>query len=191
VIMVFCFFGLIYLPSLVVQENYASNRTLLALDLAVFLLVAQVLLTAIGDAGVGRYVVASLSFLFMINAWYNFNVQFFGPVKKEYAAVRGFIEYNYRADADTVYFIRPAEDFFVRKYGITRSWDEFGVPSTFFEWTPGFLVRQIVFEKTGSRFAADKLVIKNWRGKDAFLKSGVPVSHRTLIIDTEKIMSAE
>ncbi|MCW3118410.1 MAG: hypothetical protein JWM28_2492 [Chitinophagaceae bacterium] len=188
---VFCFFGLIYLPSLVVKENYASNRTLLALNLAVFFVVMDTLFTAISHNKMKRYAVAFLSFFFILNAWYNFNRQFLAPVKKEYAQVRKFVEDNYNADTDTVYFIRPWEDFFEKKFAVTRSWDEFGVPSTFFEWTPEFLVKQIVFEKTGNRRVAEKLVVKNWLGQEAFLTSAAPISQKTLIINTEKIMNAE
>jgi hypothetical protein len=186
-----CFMALIYLPSLVVKENYASNRTLFALNLAVFFLVAESLLNAIRNDKVQRIVVTGLSVLFIVNAWYNFNQQFLAPVKKEYGALKEFITDHYQVGTDTVYFIRPPEDFFVKKFSITRSWDEFGVPSTFFEWTPEFLVKQLVFEKTGSRTMADKLVIKNWPGYDAFLKAGLPFSPSILLVDTEKIMSTD
>ncbi|MES1214938.1 MAG: hypothetical protein ABUT20_05440 [Bacteroidota bacterium] len=187
----FCFFGLLYLPSLVVKENYASNRTLFALNLAVFFLVTETVLAAIRQDKTKQYAVALLSVLFIINAWYNFNRQFLEPQKKEYSQVRKYIENNYSSNTDTVWFIRPQEDFFVKKYGIIRSWDEFGVPSTFFDWTPEFFVRQIVFEKTGSRSVATKLVIKSWLGNDEFIKSGSVISQNTLVIDTERIMNAE
>jgi hypothetical protein len=190
-IIVFFLLGFIYLPSLVVKENYASNRTLLGLNLGVFFLVTETVLSAIRKDKMKRYVAAALSFLFVVNAWYNFNRQFIGPVKNEYVQVRKFIEDNYKSGIDTVYFIRPHEDFFVKKYGITRSWDEFGVPSTFFEWTPDFFVKQVIFEKTGDRSLAEKLLIKNWLGNEAFLTSGAPSSQHTLIIDTEKIMNSE
>jgi len=188
---VFCLLGLIYLPSLVVKENYASNRTLFALDLAVFFLVAQTFLKIIRNQKASHAFVAIVSCLFAVNAWYNFNKQFLHPVVTEYKQVRSFIEANYRAGIDTIYFIRPQEDYFENKYSITRSWDEFAVPSTFFEWTPEYLVKQIVFEKTGRREAADKLFIKNWLGKDAFLQSGFSVSENTILIDAEKIMNAD
>ncbi len=188
---VFCLLGLIYLPSLIVNENYASNSTLFALDLAVFFLVAQTFLKIIQNQKTNYAFVAVLSCLFVMNAWYNFNKQFLQPVVTEYKQVRNFIETNYRPGIDTVYFIRPQEDYFEKKYGITRSWDEFGVPSAFFEWTPEYLVKQIVFEKTRKRETADKLFIKNWLGKDAFLQSGFSISQNTILIDAEKIMNTD
>ena len=83
---------LIYLPSLIVKENYSSNRTLFALNMAVFFLVANTLLVAIKKYRARLAVVTVLSFLFVANAYYNFNRQFLDPVQKEYRQVRTFIE---------------------------------------------------------------------------------------------------
>jgi len=103
--------------------------------------------------------------------------------------MRNFIETKYHPGIDSVFFIRPPEDFFVKKYGITRSWDEFGVPSTFFEWTPEFLVKQVVFEKTGDRNTAEKLVVKTSLVKEELLKTGDSVSQKAMIIDGPLILS--
>jgi hypothetical protein len=180
--------ALIYLPSLVVKENYASNRTLFALNMGVFFLVANTLLIALKKHKTRMTIVTVLCFLFIANAWYNFNLQFLKPIKNEYRQVRGFIEKNYSRSISTVYFIQPREDFFVKKYGITRSWDEFGVPSTFFNWVPEFFTRQVVFEKTGDRSIAEKLTIKQWPDKKRFLDSSFKTSSNTMLIDVEQIM---
>jgi len=182
---------LIYLPSLIVKENYFPNRTLLALDMGVFFLVSQTLLTHFKKYKTKLSLVAALSSLFVLNAWYNFNKQFLKPLKNEYAQVRAFIETNYKPGGNTVYFIRPHEDFFVRTYHITRSWDEFGVPSTFFDWVPEFFVRQVVFEKTGDRQKAEKLMIKHWLGKETFLNSNPLLSKDILLIDVEEIITGK
>ena len=180
---------LIYLPSLIVKENYASNRTLFALNIAVFFLVANTLLTTIKKNRARLAVVTILSFFFVTNAYYNFNRQFLVPVKDEYRQVRAFIEKSYNPNINTVYFMQPHEDFFVRKYGITRSWDEFGVPSTFFDWVPEFFTRQVVFEKTNNRKTADNLTIKHWLGKEGYTKAGPPLSPNTMLVDVEEIMN--
>ena len=185
---VFCFFGLLYLPSLVVKENYASNRTLFALNMAVFFLVAQTIYIAGRRTFANRYGIAVLSLLFILNAVYNFSREFLMPVTNEYTRLSGFVNDHYNKNTDTVYFIRPQEDFYEKKYGITRSWDEFGVPSTFFEWTPEFLVKQIVFEKTGDRSIAEKIVVRNWLGEDAYRKDAVPVGPHVLVIDAARII---
>jgi hypothetical protein len=181
--------ALVYLPSLVVKENYFSNRTLFALNMAVFFLVINTLLKAVKKNETKTTIVIVLSFLFVLNARINFTQQFLNPVKNEYNEVRAYTEKNYNPHIDTVYFIRPEENFFVKKYGVTRSWDEFGVPSTFFDWVPEFFVKQVVFEKTGDRKIAEKLTIKSWPGKKEFLEASPPLSQRVLVIDTEEIMN--
>jgi hypothetical protein len=179
---------LIYLPSLIIKENYFSNRTLLALNMAVFFLTATTLLEAVKKDKV-KFVIGSLSVLFIVDAWFNFNKQFLKPLKNEYSQVRAFIEDNYNPDINTVYFIRPHENFFVKTYHITRSWDEFGVPSTFFDWVPEFFVKQVVFEKTGNRPIAEKLMIKHWLGKEEFLSSNPQLSKDILLVDVEEIIT--
>jgi hypothetical protein len=180
---------LIYLPTLVVKENYFSNRTLLALNMAVFFLVANTLLNALKKPETRTTIMAMLSFLFVLNARHNFIQQYLNPIKMEYRQLRTFIENNYNSTINTVYFIRPQEDFFVRKYGITRSWDEFGVPSSFFDWVPEFFVKQVVFEKTGNRTIAEKLTIKHWLGKQEYLKLAPQLSKNVMLVDAEEIMS--
>jgi hypothetical protein len=182
---------LIYLPSLIIKENYSSNRTLFALNMAVFFLVANTFLTVVKKHETRITIVSMLSFLFVLNARNNFSQQFLRPVKTEYRQVRSFIERNYDASIDTIYFIRPKEDFFVRKFGVTRSWDEFGVPSTFFDWVPGFFTKQVVFEKTRNRSMAERLVIKHWLDKEEFIKSAPRLSQNILLVDTEEIMSRQ
>ena len=178
---------LVYLPSLIVKETYSSNRTLFALDMAVFFLVASTVLIAIKKYKTRHAIVTLLCILFVVNAYYNFNKQFLGPVKHEYLRVRTFIEHNYDSSVKTVYFLRPHEDFFVRKYGINRSWDEFGVPSTFFNWVPEFFVRQVIFEKTGNHQLAEKLTVIQSPDTKQFAVSARPAQN-TMIIDVEQIL---
>ena len=182
---------LVYLPSLVVRENYFSNRTLFALNMAVFFLVMNTLLKAVKKNEIRTTIVMVLSFLFVLNARVNFMGEFLKPVKNEYARVSTYVDKNFNSQIDTVYFIRPGEDFFEKKFGATRSWDEFGVPSTFFDWVPEFFVKQLVFEKTGDRKLAEKLTIKSWLSKKEFLDSSSQLSKHTLIIDIEEIMNSE
>ena len=181
--------ALIYLPSLVVRENYFSNRTLLALNMGVFFLVAHTILTIIKKEGTKTTVVAIISSLFVLNARYNFIQEFLNPVKTEYKKVRAYLETNYNSNVTSIYFIRPHEDFFVTKYHITRSWDEFGVPSTFFDWVPEFFTKQVVFEKTGDRKTADNLTVKHWLGKEQYLKQPPAISPNSMVVDVEQILN--
>lgn len=190
-LLVFCVLGLAYLPSLIVKENYASNRTLFALNLFVFFLFAHNMTAIIKDVRVKKAITVAVSLLFVVNAWYNFNKQYLRPIGKEYAQIRSFIESRYHPGIDSVFFVRPPEDFFVKKYNITRSWDEFGVPSTFFEWTPEFLVKQVVFEKTRDRSTADKLVVKTSLVKEDLLKTADSSSQRVMIINGPAILATD
>jgi len=180
---------LIYLPSLIVKENYASNRTLFALNVAVFVLVGNTLLVAIKKYRSRLAVVTLLSLLFVANAYYNFKRQFLDPVKNEYRQVRAFIEQGYNPGINAIYFIQPHEDFFVKKYGITRSWDEFGVPSTFFNWVPEFFVKQVIFEKTGNHQVAETMITKQWPDRKQFQDSAFQLSQHTMLVDVEDILS--
>lgn len=175
----------IYLPSLVVKEMYSSNRTLFALNMAAFFLVATTILTSIKNYK--PFLVGIASLLFVCNAWYNFNKQFLSPIKNEYRQVRSFIETHYNSSITTINFIQPHEDFFVNKYGITRSWDEFGVPSTFFNWVPGYFVKQVIFEKTGDRSIAEKLIVNQFTGKKQFSDNSLRSSN-VMVVDAEQIM---
>lgn len=183
----FTFLGLIYLPSLVVKENYASNRTLLGLDMAVFLLVFTALLELLRAEKYKWSMAVLLGTFFVINAGYNFRYQFLAPVKKEYDQVRNYIETQHHAGITNIAFIRPPEQLFQKKYGINISWDEFGVPSTFREWIPEDFVRQVIWEKTGSKAATDSLIITNWADKQAYLRAG-PSPAPQLTIEVEKIL---
>jgi hypothetical protein len=188
VALIISMFALVYLPSLIVKEIYSSNRTLLALNMAVFFLVANTVLHTVKNHRLQSAVVSVISFLFVINAWYNFNKQFRGPVKDEYRLVRNFIESNYSTNINAIYFIQPAWDFFEKKYGVTRSWDEFGVPSTYPDWVAEFFVKQVVFEKTGNRAAAERLIIKRWSNDKDFLNSSPPLSQQVMLVNVEEIM---
>ncbi len=80
-----CFLLLLaYLPSLIVKEKYSSNRTLLALDIIVFIIFFEMILWFFKTSKTRTLVVIVFSVLFMGNAWYNFSRQFLLPVKNEY-----------------------------------------------------------------------------------------------------------
>ncbi|HEY9364960.1 MAG TPA: hypothetical protein VIQ00_16975 [Chitinophagaceae bacterium] len=187
----FLLFAFIYLPSLLVKENYASNRTLLALDMAIFILIAESVFFYFKNEKFKNIILPALAILFICNAWHNTRYLFIKPVQHEYVQLRSFLEKTYNPAIQSFYFIRPEEDFFVHQYGITRSWDEFGVPSSFFNWVPEFFTRQVIFEITGSRSAAEKIVIKHWLGEKEFNNAAEKILPGTLIIDAEEIIKGE
>jgi len=181
---------LLYFPSLITQENYASNRTLFSLELGVFLFCLEALSHACRLSGY-RTILLSLVGLFLAGtAWYNIRYLFLYPLVREYTDVRTRIETSYTPGLDTVYMIRPGIDLFTQKYGITTSWDEFGLPSTYQPWVPEYFVRQVVFEKTGSRARASSLVIRSWPDKVSWEQTGILPGKQAVLIDVEKIEQA-
>jgi hypothetical protein len=180
---------LIYLPSLIVKENYSSNRTLFALDLVVFLLVAETIFSIIKKEWIKYTTVGLLGILFLINAGYNYRKQFLDPVKEEYALLASFINQHFQPGITTIYFISPGENTFKEKYGICSSWDEFGVPSTAKIWVPEPLIKQLIFEKTGDRKLAEKITINTWISYEAFLDSGKSPSKNILFINMQEMLS--
>jgi hypothetical protein len=62
------------------------------------------------------------------------------------------------------------------------------VPSSFFDWVPEFLVKQVIYEKTGDRQLAENLIVRHWLGRSAYIQSGEQVPVGGVLIDTEEIM---
>jgi hypothetical protein len=186
----FAVFLLAYLPSLVVKENYSSNRTLTAINMCVWIACAEMVLYVVKNIQFRRVIAYSLAVLLIIGGWYNFNKQFLQPVHEEYAAVKDYVQQHYNKNITTVYFIKAAEDGFRTKYHIQLSMDEFGMPSTYPDWVPEPLTRQLVYEKTGKRETANQLSIKYWEDADSFSKSGEPVTANTLVVNVPEILDA-
>jgi hypothetical protein len=178
-----------YLPSLAVKENYSSNRTLLAIDLCVFIVCAEMVLYVVKSATIRKAIGYSIAIVFLVSGWYNFNKQFLKPIQEEYTDVKNFFFQHYNSNITTVYFIQPAEDAFQQKYHLQSSMDEFGVPSTFFTWVPEPFIRQLVYEKTGSRETANGLTIKGWESKESFMASGEKVNDNILVVNMSDIIS--
>jgi hypothetical protein len=72
--------------------------------------------------------------------------------------------------------------------GSPRSWDEFGVPSTYPDWVAEFFVKQVVFEITGNRAVAERMIIKRWSSEKDFLNSSPPLSQQVMLVNVEEIM---
>ncbi|MET0636165.1 MAG: hypothetical protein ABWZ25_09050 [Chitinophagaceae bacterium] len=145
---------LIYLPSMTVKENYASNRTMLALTLAVTCWVLIILSRLLTDRFFFRATWVLLGACFIGNAFFNYNILFRKPLEQEYAEAVQYFNSVYNDSLTSIRIAVPPEDHFVKKFGIVRSWDEFGVPSLFFKWVPAPYFRQLMFERSGDRSRA-------------------------------------
>lgn len=180
------FMVLIYLPSLIVNENYSSNRTLFALDIFIFIIFFESIFSFIKKDKHKYILTGIMGFLFLFNARYNFNSQFIYPIKAEYSLIKKIISDRYKPTVLQINFICPSENTFKNKYGVTPSWDEFGVPSTAKIWVPEPLIKQLIFEKTGNRQIAESIVVKSWINDETFQHSGEGLLNQSLLIDMQK-----
>jgi hypothetical protein len=179
-----------YVPSMVVKENYSSNRTLLALDMCVWIVCAEMVLYLVKNIQLRRVIGFSLATVLLITGWYNFNKQFLRPIHEEYMAVKNYVQQHYNKNITTVYFIQTTEDAFQKKYHLQLSMDEFGVPSTFFEWVPEEFTQQLVYDLTGNREVAKQLTVKVWKDAEGFSRSGERVTENTLIMNVPEIINS-
>ena len=183
-------FVLSYLPPLLIQENYASNRTLMALNMCVFIVCFEMALYFIRSRRLLQIAGVAVLLFFVGCARYNFQQVFLKPVKAETAALTTFIKQHYHPGIQTIHFIRPSEDFMAEKYQVNRSMDEFGVPTSCMSWVPEPLVKQLVYETTGNRQQALQLVVKQWASKEEYTRSGENINSSILLVDVPAIMNA-
>jgi len=180
-----------YLPSMVVKENYASNRTMLAVFMCVWFVCAEMTAYLLKNNLARKITDISVFIIMLIAGWYNYNKQFLTPVREEYTAIKNYVHQHYNKNITTVYFIKPAEDGFKKKYHVQTSMDEFGVPSTFFEWVPEPLMQQMVFEITGDRTTAEKLVVKHWPDMESFSGSGESMAGNVLLVNVPALIDGK
>jgi hypothetical protein len=185
-------FVLSYLPSLVVRENYSSNRTMLAIDMCVWIVWVEMALYFVKNIQLRRAIAISVAAVLVIAGWYNFNKQFLQPIHKEYIAVKNYMQQHYNKSITTVHFIGLPQNAFEKKFHLQSSMDEFGVPSTsaIFEWVPGMLTWQLVYEKTGNRETAQQLNVKYWKNAAEFANSGEQVTESTLVVNMPELIDA-
>jgi hypothetical protein len=177
-----------YLPSLVVKESFASNRTMVAINLLVWLVCADMIVYFVKKIAIRKVIAIGVSAVLLGASWYNFNKVFLPPVLHEYNAISKFVRQNYNSNITTVYLIKPAGDSFEKKFHIQSSMDEFGVPSTFPDWVPENLMQQMVLEITGDRKTAEKLTVKQWPNMESFTGSGETVTKSGLLVNVPALI---
>jgi hypothetical protein len=183
-------FVLSYLPGLIIEERYASNRTMMALDICVFIVCFEMALYFIKNKRVLEVAGAVIMVFFVLCARYNFRQVFLRPVVDETAAIKTYISQHYNQAIQTVHFIRPSEELAAEKYQVNRSMDEFGVPTSCWAWVPEPLVKQLIYEATGNRQLGIRTVVKHWASKEAYLQSGERSDSTTLLVDVPAIMNS-
>ncbi|WP_205508281.1 hypothetical protein [Longitalea arenae] len=163
----FALLMLIYLPVMATVENYSSYRSMLALNLAVMLMLSNMIIEWIKNSSWKNAFAVGAMIVFAGFGFYNFRYNFLKPVVKEYQVVRTYIEKNYRPGINKVYFLRPPEKLYKDHYGIHYYRDEFGVPLTFKDWVPVPFVKQVIYEITHDKSIAQKTEVVMFNDDDA------------------------
>ena len=133
-----------YLPQLIAKESFGPYRTEIVFSVMVFLMIGDVVFTLVKDQRARSILTAVVVLILLIRGGYVYKNYIADPLTYEYKIVRGDIRDHYTAGTREVVFILATENGFQSAFGIGPQKDEFGVPSTYKDWTPEGLVKQIV-----------------------------------------------
>jgi hypothetical protein len=87
-----------------------------------------------------------------------------------------------------VQFIRADRHLFKQQFGCIVAKDEFGSPSSYKDWVPEHLTRQIIFESTKDRASAKAIGFKQFENSDLFDQSGIDRDSSLVIRVNELLM---
>ncbi len=180
------FLALIYLPIMVAKENFASYRTMFCLNIAGSILLIDALLPLLKNQKVNieRASVWGFCLFIVYIAHKNFNRNFINPLRTEYTVLRNEVQRQYSPTVQSIYFVRPKESLFREMFGVLTYRDEFGEPSTYKDWTPDPLLRQIITEITGNRkMAEEQIKVIHVADQSALTGTGVKESSTNIYID--------
>lgn len=184
---------LIYIPVLVIAENFSSYRTMLALNLAVVLMLLNMIVEWIKiPSWKDRFAIVAM-LVFAGVGFYNFRYNFFKPILNEYQLVRANVEKQYTPGINKVYFLRPPENLYKEQYNVHYYRDEFGVPLNFKDWVPVPLVKQIIYEMTHDKSIAQKTEVVMFANEEAenFNKQVALKEPNTFAIDVQQLFNAK
>ncbi|MBS1604901.1 MAG: hypothetical protein JST42_19710, partial [Bacteroidetes bacterium] len=158
----FAWWMLGYLPMLVSSESSGPYRSMPVLGIMVFLMMADLVQSLIRE-GAGKQMM-SLVIPAVLLAWGGlvYYAWLAHPLRGEYHAIRREVSTRYNSRVKEVIVVRAGENGFLPRYGVRHYHDEIGLPSTFKEWTPEPLVKQLVYEQTGSREQAAALNVVSY-----------------------------
>jgi len=176
---------LMYMFVLLPRENFSSYRTMLCLNLAGTMLLADVIIKLFSKSRFKNSIPYLASVIVAVVAWCNFNLNYIRPLNKEYQAIHTYFQQNYDSSKTTIYFVRPQDNLFKRLYSQDLYKDEFGLPSSHKEWTPEPLIKQMVFEATGDRQKGKQIPVINLSYEE---RDSAKADAGSLIIDVEKIL---
>lgn len=189
----FALLMLIYLPVMATVENYSSYRSMLALNLAVALMITNMIIEWFKNSSWKNGFAITAMLVFAGVGFYNFRYNFLKPILKEYQVVRTYVEKQYTPGTNKVYFLRPPENLYADQYHIHYYRDEFGVPLTFKDWVPVPLVKQIIYEITHDKEIAKKTEVVMFADDDAasFNKQVALKEANTMSIDMPTIFNSK
>ena len=120
----------------------------------------------------------------LVTGFYTFNFQYINPLKKEYSVLRNFFRKNYKPSVTQVYFIRADKFLFSPQFHTKVYRDEFGAPSTYRDWVPEPIIKQMIFELTENRNIAEKTTVVQFENAAIFDQSPKIIdSVNSLLID--------
>ena len=163
--------ALIYLPSMIAAENFPSYRTLFVFNLAAFLMVAGSLFSLIKKERPKKLFLLIGFAWVILTGFYTFNFQYIDPLKKEYSVLRNFFRENYKPSVTQVYFIRADKFLFSPQFHTKVYRDELGAPSTYRDWVPEPIIKQMIFELTGDRKIAERTTVVQFENATIFDQS--------------------
>lgn len=182
---------LIYLPLLISKENFASYRTMFALNFVATFALLETAIRLLQTNKNKNIFALIISCCFVIIAYRNFRFNFIVPLTKEYNSITSFFNKNYNPDADSIFILRPPENIFYTLHGVTSFNDEFGIASTFKDWTPEPLIKELIFEKTNNRNLASKVSILQFTEKSKFQEAIKNNKGHALSFDFSSILNLE
>ena len=179
-----------YIPQLIASESFAPYRTMIVFSVMVFLLMGDILFSLVKGRN-GTIVCFVIVVILLFRGGYVYKIYLADPLTYEYRVVRNAVRDHYTAGSREVIFIRAPENGFEPGFGIGPFKDEFGMPSTYKDWAPEGLVRQIVAEITGSRAAGEALKIAVLSGMTELSDPSLLMDPHVFVIDMPALLGAK
>jgi hypothetical protein len=179
--------ALVYLPSMIAVENFSSYRTLFAFNLSVFMIVSEGVLAVLQSIKAKKLFLTAGFVWLLLTGFYAFNFQYVIPLDKEYRVLGNYFQKNYNPTIDSIYFIRADKLLFSREFHSKVYRDEFGAPSTYRDWVPEPIVKQMIYEKTQSRTVAEKTVVIQFENRNSFDSAKIMLNQRKLLINVDSL----
>lgn len=190
--MIMFFLALIYLPSMISAEDFPSYRTLFVFNISVFIMVIESFLQLFSTGKKKKMITIAGTLFLVLGAVYTYNFQFVNPLKKEYSVLERFLRENYNPAVTHVYFIRADKFLFTREFHTRVYRDEFGAPSSYRDWVPEPIVKQLIFELTKDRKLAEKITVTQFDAQSSFDQAkNISRDSNSLLINMDQLFKQQ